>query len=529
VVAVAAALSGLIGVEGAMAATGAQEDSVATSAQGRLRGYRNGDIHVFKGVPYGRPPTGARRFLPPEPAEPWTGVLDATRYGPSCPQIHPPSNYAANLPANVPPMTSLLGWGLDENQGEDCLRLNIWTPGVNDGAKRPVMVRLHGGAFLIGSGSWPQSDGSRLARRGDVVVVTVNHRLGALGYLYLADIAGERYAASGNAGLLDLVLALQWVRDNIVQFGGDPGNVTIFGESGGGFKVSTLMATPAAKGLFHRAIVESGPGLKVQTREGATAASRTMLDKLGVGPAQIDRLLELPAERFAAPAVALTPVLDGAVLPQHPADAMAAGSASNIPLLIGTNQTESTLLAHLNELPALAALDDAGLHGRLAPLLGTRAEPILAAYRRAWPKAAAGDLLLLIEADHLMRMPSIELAEHKLAGSSAPVFMYLLTWRTGALGGQFKTPHGLEVPLTMDNVDTASALSDFPESRTLAARMSTAWINFAKTGDPNGGDLPHWPKYALEDRATLLFDNTCEVARDPFGEREVWKTTAAPA
>ena len=507
-------------------------ETFATVAQGRLRGYRNAGIHVFKGVPYGRPPTGAHRFLPPEPPEAWSGVRDATHYGQSSPQIPVPSTHVETVPAGFPLMTSLLGWGLDADQGEDCLVLNVWTPGVSDDARRPVMFRIHGGGFVIGSGSWPQSDGTHLAHQGDVVVVTVNHRLGALGYLYLGDLAGERYAASGNAGMLDLVLALQWVRDNIAAFGGDPGNVTIFGESGGGYKVSTLLAIPAAKGLFHRAIVESGPGLKVRTREAATEASRTVLTALGVapGPDLIDRLSALPAHAFAIPAgYMLGPVMDEQVIPQQPGEAMAAGASSTVPLLIGTNQTESTLLGHLTELPAIAALDDAGMHARLAPLLKADTDPIIAAYRKAWPKATPGDILLLIEADRIMRIPSIHLAEHKLAGSTAPVFMYLLTWKTGALGGLFKTPHGMEVPFTMDNVDTASALSDYPESRPLAARMSAAWIHFARHGDPNIKSLPHWPAYTREARATMLFDNTCTIVDDPFGDRAVWDATNALA
>ena len=490
--------------------------------QGRLRGYRNGEIHVFKGVPYGASPAGAHRFQAPRAAPPWTGIRDATQYGPSSVQTAVAINDAKNLPADIPPMTKLLGWGNDANQSEDCLVLNIWTPAL-DRKKRPVMFRIHGGGFTIGSGSWPQSDGSAVARRGDVVMVTVNHRLGGLGYLYLAEIGGDRYADSGNAGMLDLVLALQWVRDNIAQFGGDAENVTIFGESGGGFKVSTLLAMPAAKGLFHRAIVESGPGLRARTPDAATAATRKLLQLLGISPNDLDKLHDVPGERFLQPQLQVSPVLDGRSITAHPADALAAGASSSVPLLIGSNQTESTLLGHLTALPAIAALDEPGMLRRLQSVLGSHTAKIVDGYRRVWPKASAGDVLLYIEADRMMRMGSIELAERKLAGSAAPVFMYLFRWEGPALNGWFKSAHGLEVPFTMDNADSASALSESPTSRALATRMSSAWIAFARHGDPSIKALPRWPKYTTKDRATMMLDDRPSIVNDPFGERLVWE------
>ena len=352
--------------------------------------------------------------------------------------------------------------------------------------------------------------------------MTVNHRLGALGYLYLAEIGGERYADSGNAGMLDLILALQWVRDNIAQFGGNPDNVTIFGESGGGFKVSTLLAMPGARGLFHKAIVESGPGLKARTPDAATAATRKVLEALGISTTALDKLHDLPRDRFLLPQVQVSPVLDGRSIVAHPAVAMASGASSTVPLIIGSNQTESTLLGHLTELPAIAALDESGVRARLQLILGDNTVKIVDAYRRVWPKASPGDLLLYIEADRMMRIGSIELAEHKLAGSTAPVFMYLFSWRGSALNGLLKSAHGLEVPFTMDNVDSATALSESPGSHTLAGRMSSAWISFAGSGDPNVKSLPHWPRYTTKDRATMLLDEQPKVVNDPFGERSVW-------
>lgn len=519
-------LTGAVGAASLLAArsaTGAAADQTTVEiAHGKLRGYRNGDVHVFKGVPYGAPPVGAGRFQAPRPATAWSGVRDATRHGASSVQTAVSINYEKNLPPDIPPMTKLLGWGTDEHQSEDCLVLNVWTPGLGDRRKRPVMFRIHGGGFTIGSGSWPQSDGTAVARRGDVVVVTVNHRLGALGYLYLAEIGGERYADSGNTGMLDLILALQWVRDNIAEFGGDPGNVTIFGESGGGFKVSTLLAMPGARGLFHKAIVQSGPGLRARTRDVATAATRKVLEALGLSATSLEKLHDLPAGRFLLPQAQVSPVLDGRSVVAHPAAAMASGASSTVPLMIGSNQTESTLLGHLTGLPVIAALDEPGVRARLQPVLGDNTVKIIDAYRRAWPKASPGDLLLYIEADRMMRIGSIQLAEHKLSGSTAPVFMYLFSWRGRALNGLLKAAHGLEVPFTMDNVDSATALSESPGSRRLAERMSSAWIAFARSGDPNVKSLPDWPKYTTRDRATMLLDDQPKVVDDPFGERSVW-------
>jgi para-nitrobenzyl esterase len=326
--------------------------------------------------------------------------------------------------------------------------------------------------------------------------------------------------------MLDLILALQWVRANIAQFGGDPGNVTIFGESGGGFKVSTLLAMPAAKGLFHRAIVQSGPGLRARTREAATATSKTVLDKLGISANELDKLHTLPGDRFLLSQAQVSPVLDGRSILSNPAEALAAGGAGSIPLMIGSNQTESTLLGHLTELPAIDALDESGMRARLQQLLGNSAARIVEAYRHVWPKASPGDLLLYIEADRMMRMGSIQLAEQKLKGGGAPVFMYLFSWKGNALDGRLKAAHGLEVPFTMDNVDSATALSESPGSRSLAERMSSAWIAFARSGDPNVKSLPAWPTYTIDTRATMLLDDKPRVVNDPFGEGKrgrVWR------
>ena len=293
--------------------------TVVKTTAGAVRGARDGGIEIFKGIPYAAPPVGPLRFRRPAPAAPWDGVRDALEFGPSCPQ--PPERPE--------------GWAPEPSLSEDCLYLNVWTPGTGEGERRPVMVWMHGGGYSIGSGSWPVYDGTALARRGDTVVVTLNHRLGILGYLHLKELAGPEFASSGNAGMLDLVAALEWVRDNIAAFGGDPGKVTIFGESGGGAKVSTLIAMPAARGLFHRAAIQSGPGLRVKPPEQAAELARTIAGEICGGAFDLQKMQAAPVERLReaqgklgrSAVFAFSPVLDPEVIPEHPGDAIRNGTA----------------------------------------------------------------------------------------------------------------------------------------------------------------------------------------------------------
>jgi para-nitrobenzyl esterase len=472
-------------------------------------------VLAFKGLRYAAAPTGKLRFAPPAPVEPFSDVFDANQLGPSCPQ----------------PQQRPAGWSHETLEDEDCLRLNVWTPGI-EGAPRPVMVWFHGGGFTIGSGSWPVYDGANLARRGDVVTVTVNHRLGALGYLHLATLGGSELASSGNAGMQDLVASLEWVRDNIAAFGGDPNNVTIFGESGGGAKVSTLLAMPSARGLFHRGVIQSGPARYALSAEQGGDQMQRFLRELGI-PADggaIAALRALPAPALIAAqggsgALAgggrgFAPVLDGAVLPIHPADALQGGQAPDVPLIIGTNFDEATLF--LGPEPALrdpSRLSHEELPARLRAF-GDRAEGLLAAYKRSRPDAPAIDLLLAIQSDASMRIPSIKLAEKKLAGpGKTPVFMYLFCWSAGPL----RSGHGFELAFMFDNVHEP-VLRPSPSRQQLADRMSEAWLAFARTGDPNHDALERWLPYDTEARATMLFDrNRCELRNDPWGqEREAW-------
>ena len=378
-------------------------------------------------------------------------------------------------------------------------------------------------------------NGHRLAARGDAVVVTLNHRLGAPGFLYLGEFAGPEFADSGMVGILDIQHALEWVRDNISAFGGDPGNVTIFGESGGGAKVSTLLGMPGARGLFHRAIVQSGPLVRGISRQDALQATEKILAELGLGSSQIDELQSVSVKRLTeaqekamggalgggifGTGVRVGPVVDGRSLPAHPFDPVASDAGSDVPLLIGTNKDEMTLF--LDMLPDLSKLDEASLRGMLAPVLGDRVAPVLDVYRRTRPGAAPGDLMVAILTDRF-RVGSITLAERKSAGRT-PVYMYLFSYETNVLGGRLRSPHALEIPFVFDVVDDMPLTGTKPDRQELADRMSEAWLAFARSGDPNHAGLPTWPAYTARDRATLIFDSDCLVRNDPYPEeRRAW-------
>jgi para-nitrobenzyl esterase len=394
-------------------------------------------------------------------------VRDTLEFGPICPQRGAVAEVGTGDEAD----RRTIGFLPRLPQSEDCLVLNVWTPGLGDGARRPVMVWLHGRGYVAGAGSEGWYDGAALSRRGDVVVVTLNHRLNALGYLHLADLGGEDFAGSGVAGLLDVVLALQWVRDNAEAFGGDGGNVTIFGESGGGSKVSMLLAMPAAEGLFQRAVIQSGPGLRGVEARDATDLAERLLAHLGLTSRQLDRLQDLPHEQLTATLAAMPaqapdstrlwspaagaafsfrPVVDGKYMRAHPFDPVAAPSAASVPLIIGSNKDEAALFLAAD--PRRRRLDEQELRERVAPLLGERLDEVLAVFRANRPEASPWDLLLAIGSEGT-RSSSIRLAERKLAGGRAPVFMYLFTWESDHLGGLFKAAHAMEVPFVFGGGD----------------------------------------------------------------------------
>jgi para-nitrobenzyl esterase len=409
--------------------------------------------------------------------------------------------------------------------GEDCLCLNVWTPSGGHAHRRPVMVWLHGGGFTSGSGSFTIYDGANLAAHHDVVVVTVNHRLNAFGFLFLPDLGGARYAQASNVGMLDIVQALQWVRDNIGAFGGDPGNVTIFGQSGGGAKVSTLMAMPAARGLFHRAIVQSGSSIKGVSREAANKSTTAFFAKLGLLPNEADKLQSLSMEQLLAaqtgggmmgnPALRFAPVVDGSTLPTDPFDPVAPAMSASVPLLVGSMQDEVGFFPGF----PLDPIDESALAPRVKQALHANDEQtaaVIAAYRKDQPGITPIDLAIEVSSDLFAWKNAVTQAERKAAQHAAPVYMYYFTWKSPVRDGKLRAFHTLDIPFAFDNVDLGRSMTGTGRDRyALQNRMSSAWVAFARTGNPNTPTLPHWPAYDVQQRATMVFDNVCQVADDP--------------
>ena len=504
---------------------------VVKTTNGDVQGLVKDGVQVLKGIRYGAAPVGRLRFMPPQRPKPWKGVADATEFGAPAIQMAPPISASPATDFGRQLATIYTTPAEIKIQNEDCLFLNVWTPGLGGGTRRPVMVWLHGGGFAYGSGAWPIYDGANLAKKGDVVVVTVNHRLNVFGYLYLGQLGNDAYAKSGNAGMLDLVAALEWVRDNIEAFGGDPGNVTIMGESGGGAKVSTLLAMPGAKGLFHRAVIQSGPGLRGVPTGAATRTAKGLLDELQVSAADTKALQSIPAEDILAAAFAagakagggpmggmmrLAPVVDGVVLPSDPFTPAAPAISASVPILIGSNKDEMTLFTAAE--PWFATLTDTQLMER-AKLAGPKGEALVAAFRKLYPDYSPTYLLNQVMTATSMFAGSVTLAERKAAQKAAPVYMYYLIWETPVANNLFKSPHTLDIPLMFDNVDKARVLvGPGPQPEALARQMSDAWLAFARAGNPNAASIPQWPPYTAERRATMLFDVKSRVADDPNAE-----------
>lgn len=503
----------------AMAAADAMGPLVAQTEYGKIRGFEEDGIKVFKGVRYGAD-TASTRFQAPNEPSPWSDTQDTLAYANSCPQI--PTGSGGGLfnswrPDPVPALS------------EDCLFLNVWTPELRDGGKRPVMVWFHGGGFTSGNGSSNAYDGVRLANRGDVVVVTVNHRLNIFGYSYLGAY-GDQFADSGNAGQLDLIQSLEWVRDNITEFGGDPDNVLIFGESGGGMKVSVLMGMPAAKGLFHRAVIQSGPGLTVRTKESVQPGIDALVSKLGLTKDTIAQIQTMPAEQIQQAAWALAeeggptgwsgPVLDESNITRQPFTPDAAPYAADVPVLIGTTRTENSLLIGSRQ-PSTFDLTFEQLPAALEPrAMGKDTTHIVAEYRRLHPEYSAPELYFTATTDAGFLNRSVELSDRKAEQGGAPVYFYSLWWNTPVDGGKWLSPHALEIGMVFDNVAKSESMSGIgPEQQKIADAMSEAWLAFAKTGNPNHSGIPNWPEYSPDNRAMMIFDNETKVMVDPFGEQ----------
>jgi para-nitrobenzyl esterase len=493
----------------------ARAEPIVDTEYGKVRGELVDGSYAFKGIPYGGPTGGANRFKPPTEPTPWTDVLDATQYGDRAPQA------VASADA-IGDYGRLIRWSEHPGEiSEDCLVLNVWTPGLDDKA-RPVMVSFHGGGFTTGSGNGHGYVGTPLATYGDVVVVTVNHRLGAFGYLHLGDLGGPEYAHSGNAGVLDLVAALEWVRDNIAGFGGDPKTVMIWGQSGGGAKTTTLLAMPAAKELFHRAAVQSGSSLTMRTREAATAAAKALLAELGLDETRLAELQNVPYEQIVAAqgkvAGGFAPVVDGEVLPRHPFEPDAPAISRDVPMIIGWTLDDAALsLTNFD-------LDEAGLKEAVRRVTGERTDEIVAAYRKEYPDAPPYLVQARIFTDSRFGRGALLQAERKARQGGAPAWLYLWTWESPGMGGKFGAVHGVDVGLAFHNHSGEIAGSGSEEGRRMADRLASAWVAFARSGNPNNPEIPEWPAYDPETRPILIFDLETRVERDPLaGLREFWE------
>src|SRR5215470_5449887 len=512
----------------------AADAPIVETTSGKIRGVATDGVNAFKGVPYGAATGGRARFMAPRKPEPWAGVRSAEMWAGHAPQSPPDRKQR-------PELANLAGARDTVPESEDCLTLNVFTRGLGDGGKRPVMVWYHGGAIAYGSANTPRLDGTNLASHHDVVVVTVNHRLNVLGHLHLAELGGTEFAQSGNAGALDMLASLQWVRDNIGHFGGDPGNVTIFGQSGGGGKVSTLLAMPAARGLFHRAIIMSGSAIRLTDRERAAKLAEAILAEIGLSRTQLGELQMLPfrqliaaiapAQKKVGPSSSplfdrydFGPVVDGAVLPAHPFDPAATAVSADVPILVGGVKDEMAIYLAPDDRIWERKLTEDELRARIASVANGATDRVLATYRKLFPAATPSDHLISILTDSNHRLRSITLAERKAAQGRAPVWLYSFDWETPVFGGRLKAFHALDVPFVFETVDAVGSTDRGEVAHDLSRRIAATWTAFAYNGKPDNPAIPHWPAYTASDRATLVLDRNCHGDNDYGREaRLLWK------
>lgn len=513
----------------------AEEFITSETRFGKIRGQRIDGVNIFKGVPYGGKLSGERRFRRPAILEPWTGVKDTLTLGP--PAIQNPRRG-------------------EPDPSEDCLFLNVWTP-ANDVKKRAVMFYSHGGGYVGGSGGAGGQDGANLARNFDVVVVQTNHRLGLMGFLYLDELGGEEYAGSGNMGVADIALGLKWVNENIANFGGDPNNVMIFGESGGGGKTSCLYTMPEAAPYFNKCSIESGPGVRMLSTEQAARTTAHVLKELGLTESNWRKILEVPASTLLEiqskiptvppfqpkdglkdqePIWGFGPVVDGKVLPHHPFDPKATETSRNKPLLVGWNEDEHTFFAWQQKDIEPFNMDFEGIKGRLSTDFGEHTDQLITTYRKARPNASAPDIYVAIKSINMMGLGSIEIAEKKFQQQAAPVYLYNFGYKSNMKipGTEYEmgTPHAMDISFKFNNEvppkEGEAPRMGFggskPDRFQASHNFAELWTNFAKTGKPSAENSPEWPAYNLTQRPTMRIDTQCEVINDRFAqELATWR------
>lgn len=492
--------------------------ATAKTQYGSVRGLLKDGVHQFWCVPYGASTAGANRFMPPQKPAAWSGVKD-----------HFEITWAAPMePGGQEPSPVVTALNRLTPQSEDCLSVNVFTPGTDNKA-RPVMVWMHGGGFSAGSGNYLLYDGTNLAKKEDVVVVSVNHRLNLFGFLHLAGLGGEKWAGATNVGIQDLVASLQWVRDNIENFGGDPDRVTIFGQSGGGGKTTTVMAMPSARGLFHRAVAQSGSAFRGQTADDATAGAEQLLAKLGIAKNQLERIQqidwrEIQKAYYSEPRIARLgngPVIDGTILPRHQWDPTAPSYSANVPIMAGSTENENGWVGPPPyELPENEMREL--FRTRLANNDAAEADNLLALYKRRHPQTRNRMLWLMAESDDTRRHAAQELCRLKAEQGTAASYLYFFDWQSPVHNDRMGSYHTLDIPFVFYNMDSGASMTGSAQARyELGHIMSAAWAAFARTGDPNHADMPNWPKFEPGTLPTMVFGSRVHVANDPNREERL--------